>query len=335
MAATKNIIMRQYNGTDYDIVYPKSLTSLIDGAWNLDNVYGILGTKYGGTGGKELTNMSNCQFMEYTGTGTVSMTTTFDFKPFMVVFSSTSAAPTLVAMSGQSTAQFVQSGSLSTSVKTANVSWNENSVTLSHDSDASIIFNSSGVSYICAAFGVSNNKNHKTQLIIESGTFIVPETASYYIELHGGGGGACFYTTSYPYSGWYGGSSGQYYENVQLTAGTAINVIIGAGGESRTYNYPATDTPPSAGGATSFGSYSVDGGGAATQSAVGSGSGNLGKSGIDISSSGWQRYGASGGGAVGLEYGTGGYIDTESQSTFDLVNGRPGAVYLRWTSNEE
>ena len=34
MASEKNITMRQYNGVDYDTLYPKTIASQVDGVYN-------------------------------------------------------------------------------------------------------------------------------------------------------------------------------------------------------------------------------------------------------------------------------------------------------------
>lgn len=107
--------------------------------------------------------------------------------------------------------------------------------------------------------------------IEESSTFIVPYTRKYYIELYGGGGGGYHENTDSSYYG--GGSSCQFYNNVQLIKGQEISVTIGSGGS---HGYFQT---AKSGGKTIFGSYSVNGGGAATTSSVGAAAGNLGTKG--------------------------------------------------------
>lgn len=46
--------MKQFNGTDYDVLYPKTLVSQIDGNWPLNKVSGVLSIDNGGTGGGAL-----------------------------------------------------------------------------------------------------------------------------------------------------------------------------------------------------------------------------------------------------------------------------------------
>ena len=53
MATTKNIIMKQFNGTDYDILYPKTVYNQVSGVAPAG--YGLGGT------GKRVTDMNNAQ----------------------------------------------------------------------------------------------------------------------------------------------------------------------------------------------------------------------------------------------------------------------------------
>lgn len=112
----------------------------------------------------------------------------------------------------------------------------------------------------------------KPYIYIEaSSTFIVPYTRKYYIELYGGGGGGYHENTDSSYYG--GGSSCQSYNNVQLIKGQKISVTIGSGGSDGYFSTAKS------GGKTIFGTYSVNGGGAAKSSAGGAAAGNLGTKG--------------------------------------------------------
>ena len=110
-------------------------------------------------------------------------------------------------------------------------------------------------------------------LFTENQSFVVPFTGRYYLELHGGGGGAAMYGTlgqTVPANGFScadGGASGQAYEEISLTKGQNISVIIGAAGSNR-YGGNNTYTGVS-GGDTSFGEYSIKGGGGATANKYG------------------------------------------------------------------
>ena len=113
-------------------------------------------------------------------------------------------------------------------------------------------------------------------VITSSGSWTVPRTGRYMLELYGGGGGVSNYGSMDEGDAIQGGSSCQRYDSISLTARDSIVVTIGVGGSSSYDN----GTHP-AGTGTSFGTYSVDGGGAADGRTAtgGSGSGNLGTSG--------------------------------------------------------
>lgn len=106
--------------------------------------------------------------------------------------------------------------------------------------------------------------------ITSSTTWEVPYTRKYYMELYGRGGGG-WHENQPSYAG-AGGSSCQSY-TVSLTARQKINVNIGKGGTSRYWSAATSGTT------TSFGTYSVNGGGAGANSTGGSGAGNLGTKG--------------------------------------------------------
>lgn len=77
-----------------------------------------------------------------------------------------------------------------------------------------------------------------SNIFTENGTFVVPETGNYTIELHGGGGGGggglrwrMSSDDSYTYqTGGDGGHSGSKYTNVRLTAGQIYTITVGKGG---------------------------------------------------------------------------------------------------------
>lgn len=320
MAEQKNILMKEYNGTDYDILYPTTLSKFVDGAWDLSNVVGVLDIEHGGTSG-----VMKSQYSQYVGTGTTSLTLTFDFKPSCVFISrvtTSNVSQSAYMLLDQQIFSDLQYTISNLKYISTTLTWNNNTLTLTTTTqDSRDAFNEAGIWYAYVAFATVGDTNYKTQLITESGIFVVPETASYYIELHGGGGGG--YNGGSTESLYCGGSSGQYYSGVQLTAGDVINVTIGAGGKSLYGNVATTN-----GGATSFGNYSVDGGGRGWNStASGKGAGNFGKD--WVSGSGYVVYSE---GFVGDKYGYGGYA--LSQSTGGEHDGGPGAVYLRWASNE-
>ena len=114
-----------------------------------------------------------------------------------------------------------------------------------------------------------------SNIFTENGTFVVPETGTYTIELHGGGGGGggglrWRYTSdgNYTYQiGGVGGNSGSKYTNVRLTAGQTYAIIVGtggAGGSSTSYSEWSgmSNTDGENGTKSSFGNlYTVEGGG--------------------------------------------------------------------------
>lgn len=146
-------------------------------------------------------------------------------------------------------------------------------------------------------------------LITSSGFWTVPRTGRYYIELYGGGGGS--WRSGTGEAGYAAGSSCQSQASVSLTAGSSVSVTIGTKG--RGGNYTAL-----AGGATTFGSYTVNGGGASSASAGGDGAGNLGQSGTERAIG--NNTVTTNGGVYGSVYGCGAGV---------YENGTNGAVYLK------
>lgn len=137
-------------------------------------------------------------------------------------------------------------------------------------------------------------------IITTSGTWVVPKTGRYYLELYGGGGGVDYYGSLSAGVSAQGGSSCQSYDSIYLTVGDSISVIIGTCGYAR-YDMTSTAT------ATSFGTYSVEGGGNGNgkTSSGGTGAGNLGINGHTVSyNSASYVYNN---GVLGTLYGVGGY----------------------------
>lgn len=144
----------------------------------------------------------------------------------------------------------------------------------------------------------------------------MPKTGKYYLELYGGGGGAW----NNPYNDFFscqGGSSCQTYDSVMLTKGSTINVSIGVGGGYSKSTAPAPNPLNSTG--TTFGSYSVAGGGRATSSSGGAAAGNKGTVGGNKGATNPSS------GKFGNVYGYGGFGTTSTGS-----NGGHGAVYLKY-----
>lgn len=155
-------------------------------------------------------------------------------------------------------------------------------------------YNNEGQIYYFAAIGGYDMGGATEWIINSSGTWTVPRTGRYYIELYGMGGNGTYYYSNYAS----GGSSCQSYNNVQMTKGSSIAVVIGSNSSSK----------------TSFGSKSVDNGGNATnETTPGKGTGNLGADGVASRDTWVINYGK---GVWSKHYGYG--------------NGGPGAVYLKY-----
>ena len=186
-----------------------------------------------------------------------------------------------------------------------------------------------------------------------NGTFIVPKAGTYKLELHGGGGGgaggaATEWQCGKGFAvGTGGGGSGEIY-TVSLSK-TSYSVVIGTGGtggygySSGCYMCSATSGPGSTGGTTSFGSYSVAGGGGGQGSTLktysqsygagGTASGSLATEGgnygcsncIDCRTDNYPSTGFAGGtgGSTFGIYGTGGYGSSWGDTG---IKGNDGAI---------
>ena len=314
--ADYNVNMKQWNGTSFDNVLPL--------AYNAKQL--------GGTTLAELktwvqdNNLLLCTG-QYTGTGTYGKkhptSITFPFKPILIFppFTNNGSSNTRIGP--------VQSSYIKTSYGKlysfnpttddiyAKLSSDGKTLQWYNESSANYQFNYSKDTYYYAAIGGYDMGVGATEwMITRSGTWIVPKTGRYYMELYGGGGGAW----NNPYSDFFayqGGSSCQTYDSVMLTAGNTINVSIGVGGGYSNYTEPAPNPLDSTG--TTFGSYSVAGGGRATNSSGGAAAGNKGTVGGNKGATNPSS------GTFGNLYGYGGFGTTSTGS-----NGGPGAVYLKY-----
>lgn len=326
MGQTYNITMKHFNGVDYDTLLPASV--------QLEKV-------------------------KYTGTGLFG-----ESSPTSVMFSS---APQLILLPNYgvpnkdgtlwqlwANQSFTPAELFSTNyVKIASYANGSDGVLYAKKSNDGKTFswyadkgaaqqsNASGKEYYC--YGISGlmsaiGAGSTTWLFTENQTFIVPFTGRYYLELHGGGGGAKYgYDVNRRNFSAGGGGSGQKYDSISLTAGESVNIVIGSAGENKPQQ-SGSGTPSVAGGLTSFGTYSVNGGGEAKFSGssinvaylvAGAGSGNIGTSGSKIlDSENSVAQGGVGGGIVGSFYGCGG---AQAAST---ISGKKdptaGAVYLKY-----
>lgn len=305
--ADYNVNMKQWNGTSFDNVLPLAYDAKQLGGqslaevkqWVYDN--GLL--LYTG---------------QYTGTGTYGqrnpISLTFPFEPVLFFMPSPvggnvntircdylteSYQECILAGYGRDTVKV----NMSKSVDGRTISW--------YASDASSQQNENEKFYYFAAIGGHNMGGPTEWVITSSGSYTVPKTGRYMLELYGGGGGTPRALSS---NGYTGGSSCQHYDSVSLNAGNTIQVVIGAAGKS--------SSGATSGGSTSFGSYTVLGGGAASDSAAGGAAGNYGKSGVRVSrNSNVQTYND---GVFGTMYGVG------SSNSSNANGATAGAVYLKY-----
>lgn len=185
-------------------------------------------------------------------------------------------------------------------------------------------------------------------LFTEDGTFTVPKTGTYQVELHGGGGGAALHghnSAQVSIAG--GGGSGEVY-SVEYTKGQVIDVTIGAGGAGKKadVNTSTTYVTGGTGGKTTFGDLSITGGGGGTAYSVssstakrdpvgGSKSGSLASSGSTWSGVDFNETSVAAGGEgntsnTAQTYGDGGSGDGTSSlvSRWFAEDGKPGAVIV-------
>ena len=310
--ADYNVNMKQWNGTSFDNVLPLAYNAKQLGGqslaevkqWVQDNGLLLYTGQYVGTGVYGEKNPTSV---------------TFPFEPvlfFMPTYNS-------------GLVNTIRCNYLSTNYKDFNILADSRTVkgkikksadgrTITWYSNDSELSQQNGYGYIYYFAAIGGHDIGATEFIItESRNFIVPRTGRYMIELYGGGGGT---PRSVGNSGYTGGSSCQHYDSVSLTAGTSFNVTIGKAGVSSVSLNEVTD-----GSSTTFGSYSVAGGGKATTSAAGSGAGNYGKSGIHVSGSNKTR--TTNDGAFGSTYGVGSGGGGGSGGT--AVPATSGAVYLK------
>nr|DAO69339.1 MAG TPA: hypothetical protein [Caudoviricetes sp.] len=301
--ADYNVNMKQWNGTSFDNVLPLAYNAKqLEGQslaevkqWVQDN---------------ELLLYTG----QYTGTGTYGQShptsITFPFEPIIWFTPEYQDAPNhmdsygivVLSMFGgdYGTTGFPSGGGITRIKKAGNtLSWY-------NDTNANYQLNYSGVLYYFAAIGGYDMGGPTEWTITSSGTWTVPKTGRYYMELYGYGG-AGKSSGGLPFAS--GGASCQSYDSVVLTKGQVINVTI-ALNEATT---------------TSFDSYTViNAGNASTKSPYyGVGSGNKGKDGAY--SYGGHTAVTVGSGALSANYGVG----QSSQDPFGTT-GRFGAIYLKY-----
>lgn len=328
--ADYNVNMKQWNGSSFDNVLPLAYNSkLLDGQtiqqikqWGLDNGVLLYTGAYIGTG---LNGVNN------------PVTLSFPFKPTVIILPHISKTdvvdpnivPRIVLANELSSADFSyafqiyrQSGtSILRASNKMKISDDGRSVSFYNDSnydDAGWYqLNILGYKYWFGAIGGLDKGGQDNEWLITSDTtWTVPKTGRYILELYGGGGGT---SRDYSkYAGYGGGSSCQHYDSITLTAGDQIPVTIGALGKSATNSYAVK-----AGGSTTFGDYSVNGGGIGTKTEAGAAAGNYGVAG-NYSDIHERPATPITNGVYGYVYGLGS-VDTDSGGTATA-----GAVYLKY-----
>lgn len=319
--ADYNVNMKQWNGTSFDNVLPLAYNAKqLEGQslaevkqWVQDNNLLLYSGQYTGNGKYGKSNPTSV---------------TFPFVPilFIVPQISYSEPPNPLSESlslifpsalGTEYSEF-RYGNETKAYLMMKKSTDGKTISWFHSSSHGSQMNALGYIYYFAAIGGYDMGGSTEWLITSSGSWTVPKTGRYMLELYGGGGGTPRIVGK---SGYTGGSSCQHYDSVSLTAGTSFNATIGKAGVSS-----ASLNEVTGGGSTTFGSYSVSGGGKATTSAAGSGAGNYGKSGIHVSGS--TRTPTTNDGVLGSIKGVGSGGNPGSSGT--AVPATAGAVYLKY-----
>ena len=260
-----NINMKKFNGTDYDNLLPLAYNAL--NSQQLDGkTFNEIQTLFTSTDLYLYTS-------NYIGTRAfgeaVPTTITFPFEPiilFMPVDPQHNTPSIPIPTSKLSSEGYVIFSLYSQQVFIKMSS--DRKTVMYYGGDYFEQFNIPSQFYPYAAIGGYDRGQVTEYLIAQSGTWTVPKTGRYYIELYGGGGyGVDATNTELSGLEYLGGSSCQTYNAITLNKGEAISVVIGTYGDRRT-GKSATGTQ--------FGSYSVAAGGNATSTSGGVGSGNKG-----------------------------------------------------------
>ena len=297
MGQTYNITMKHFNGVDYDTLLPASV-QLEKVAYSGTGLYGESSpTSVTFSSAPQLILLPNYGVPNKDGT-LWQLRTNQSFTPAELFSTSY-----IQIASYASSAGGVLYAKKSNDGKT--FSWYSNKLA---DAQSNVL----GKIYYC--FGISGlasvpNQNENDFFIQKSGSFVVPRTGRYYLELHGGGGSGGHRAG--------GGGSGQTYNEITLTKNVVIPVTIGAGGNI------SGGSSTSAGGTTTFGEYSVAGGNPPDYYSydAGTGSGNIGENGNGTN-------GGSGGGLF-PNSGHGGTFDAGAGGTLPS-SGSDGLVYVKY-----
>lgn len=315
--ADYNVNMKQWNGTSFDNVLPLAYNAKQLGGQSLAEV-------------KQWVQDNGLMLYtgQYTGTGTYGaknpVSIQFPFEPKLFIFPiSTGNYPAsspldtsfLTTSYKQVGRTFYVGNNISVYGAALMARFSDSSrkkLQIYSDIDASSQSNESGQIYYFAAIGGYDRGGSTEWVITQSGTWTVPKTGRYMLELYGKGGNG----VRNEYRGYIvgsGGASCQAYDEISLSSGDIINIVIDSG-------------------RTSFGNYTVN---AATSAhwnngtgtmTAGVGTGNKGANGTysNLSSSDWPNvYGT---GTFSQKYGYGGGAAINSYGT----NGGPGAVYIKY-----
>lgn len=300
--ADYNVNMKQWNGTSFDNVFPLAYDAKQLGGqslaevkqWVQDNGLLLYTGQYKGTG-------------KYGESNPTSIT--FPFKPIVLIgpisLKVAGRAINIVAPMKTSYEQhywFPYQEYLKISADGKTITWY-------NTSSARDQFNDSGYTYYYAAIGGYDMGGQTEWTITSSGTWTVPRTGRYMLELYGHGGNGYYKSSDDKASG---GASCQSYDSVNLTQGTVMPVSVST-----------SSTAESNG--TSFGNYSVaNGGNAVWENSqtyhAGEGAGNKGATGIATNN----------GGNVPYTYGTGSLSETYGYGGSPTNQGGPGAVYIKY-----
>lgn len=297
--ADYNVNMKQWNGTSFDNVLPLAYNAKQLGGqslaevkqWVQDNGLLLYTGEYAGTG-------------DYGANNPTSVT--FPFEPILFFFPTGFRTINMNELTQDyklTTTYTSQYGNYNIYVKKSadgkTIYWYSNDGETDQSNKAEVFYN-------FAAIGGYDTGGQTEWVITSSGSWTVPRTGRYMLELYGGGGGTDRYKNN---SGYTGGASCQHYDSISLTSGENINIVIGSGGNRN-----------NAGEATSFGSYSVSGGGGTNGENAGAGAGNYGAAGVYRVRN--EIDGVYGTGVFSTRYGDG--------AGHRNVDGGPGAVYLKY-----
>lgn len=299
--ADYNVNMKQWNGTSFDNVLPLAYNAKQLDGHSLAEV-------------KQLVQ-DNGLFLyagQYTGTGTYGSSNptsiTFPFEPILLIGPHTENVKknTVIIYGEIPTGNYMSALWFEGQNYDAEIKKSANGKTITWFSrDSSSQCNNIGSIYYYAAIGVWGGATEWT--ITSSGTWTVPRTGRYMLELYGHGGHGASNNILFGYAS--GGASCQSYNSIELVKGDSIVVSIGTSGSS----------------GTSFGSYSVGNGTDGGQYYdgayhAGQGAGNKGANGtLDRSNIPGKTYGS---GLLSTVYGYGG--------NGNGGDGGPGAVYLKY-----